>query len=344
MSFLVWSVLSACSHPAGPPAAAAPPPWLGQHTPVGDLPEVVAVVNGEPVTAQALRDFDPSALLAAESALAEARREVLDQLVMQTLVHQQARAAGLEDEAWLRTAVQGKYAPVTDAEIESFYRDNADQISQPLPEVRDSLRGYLENERMSQAVGFLLSGLRREAKVESRLPRMRIAVDGAGAPRVGPESAPVQIVEFSDFQCPYCSRASQVVKEVLAAYGDRVSVTYRHFPLEFHPQAHRAAQAATCAGEQGRFWPFHDALFAEQQSWSDGNFDGVADRAGVNARDLRACLDSGRAAARVDADAEIGRRVGTTGTPAFYVNGIPISGAQPFEAFAEVIDEELAGR
>jgi protein-disulfide isomerase len=346
VSVLTWLALSACTHPTPPAASAsaAPPAWVGARSGVGDLPEVVAHVNGEPVTADALAAFDPPALLAAEAALADARREVLEQLVLQTLVHQQATAAGLADDAWILRAVEGHWTPVTDAEVTAFYEQNADQIAQPLPEVKDSVRAYLDDQRRSSAVGALLSGLRREAKVESHLPRFRVAVDGAGAPRQGPEAAPVQIVEFSDFQCPYCARASEVVKEVRTAYGDRVSVTYRHFPLEFHPQAHRAAEAAACADEQGSFWAFHDALFADQKAWADGNFDGVAERARVNAKALRECLASGRTVARVDADTEIGHRVGTSGTPAFFVNGVLLSGAQPFEAFAELIDAELAGR
>ncbi len=343
MASLAWLVLSGCTHPAAPPAASAPPAWLGQRTGVGQLPAVVAVVNGEPVTGEQLEAFATSELLQAEAALADARSDALDQLIVQTLVHQQAAAAGLDDEAWLLKASASQNTPVTDAEVEQFYQDNADQIAQPLPEVRDSLRGYLQDQRTSQAVGMLVSGLRRTARVENHLPRFRVAVDGSG-PRVGSASAPVQIVEFSDFQCPYCAKASEVMKEVVAAYGDRVSLTYRHFPLDFHDQAHRAAEAAECAEEQGRFWPFHDALFADRASWAGGDFSSVADRSRTELRDLTACLESGRHRATVDADLEAGRRVGATGTPAFFVNGIVIGGAQPFEAFAEIIDAELAGR
>lgn len=345
VSLFAWSLLFACSRPVPPPVAAAPPPaWLGQRSGDGSLPAVLAVVNGETITAEALVAADDGELLAAEAALAQARRDALDQLVLETIVHQRATAAGLPDDEWIRREVAGRYAPVTDADVDAFYEQNADQIAQPLEEIRASLKAYLDEQRATPAIGALLGELRRSAAVEDHLPRYRVAVDGQGAPRIGSPDAPVQIVEFSDFQCPYCARASQVVREVLTRYGDQVSLTYRHFPLDFHPQAHRAAQAAACAGEQDQFWAFHDELFADASRWTDGVFDTVAEAAKVNPRALRECLDSGRHAATVDADLERGRRVGTNGTPAFFVNGIPMSGAQPFEAFAALVDAELARR
>lgn len=337
----------ACVHP-GPDAAPAPlppPAWLGQRSVVGSLPDVVAVVNGQSLTADELRAFDPSALAEAEAALGEAQREALGRLVLQTLVHQQAVAAGTDDDTWLAAAVRQKSEPVSEADVERFYAENQDQIAAPLSEVRDQLRGYLEQQQEQRIVGQLVTGLRRTASVELHLARPRVAVDGGGGPRLGPADAPVQIVEFSDFQCPYCAKASAVMKDVVATYGDRINLTYRHLPLEeLHPQARPAAQAAACAAEQGRFWEFHDALFADRERWANGSFDLVADSAHVGRAELEGCLEAGRGRGAVDADIAAARLVGASGTPAFFINGIPLGGAQPFEAFAEIIDEELAGR
>jgi protein-disulfide isomerase len=153
----------------------------------------------------------------------------------------------------------------------------------------------------------------------------------------------VTIVVFADFECPYCSRAAETVEKVRRAYGDKVRLVFRHFPLSFHPKAPLAAQAGACADEQGRFWELHDALFESGELEPDA-LKAQASRLGLDGKQFDACLDSGRAAAIVERDQAAGAKLGVTGTPAFFINGVMLSGAQPEEAFHRIIDEELKAR
>ena len=187
----------------------------------------------------------------------------------------------------------------------------------------------------------LLDILRTQTTVRVLLEPPRAVVGTSDAPARGPADAPVTIVVFSDFQCPFCRAVAATLRRVETVYAGRVRVVFRDFPLGMHPDAPKAAEAARCAGDQGRFWAMHDALFS---------------RAGVTAADLRqhagaigldleqfaACLERGDHAAAWRADRAAGQRLGVTATPTLFVNGRLLAGAQPFEAFAAVIDDELA--
>ena len=161
----------------------------------------------------------------------------------------------------------------------------------------------------------------------------------------GGKDAKVTIVEYSDFECPFCGRAFPTVEQVMETYGDDVRLVYRHFPLNsIHPQAQKAAEASECAADQGKFWDYHDKLFANQDGVSAGvtQFKKWAVELGLNAAKFNSCLDSGEKAAAVQEDADSGSAAGVTGTPAFFINGVSVVGAQPFSTFKQVIDEQLA--
>jgi protein-disulfide isomerase len=149
------------------------------------------------------------------------------------------------------------------------------------------------------------------------------------------------VIEFADFQCPFCLAASPTVKRVLETYGDRIRFVYRNYPLPNHPQAQPAAEAAQCANEQGKFWPYHDRLFAEAGKLMDADLKKAAVDLGLDAARFNSCVDEHRYKSVVEADQQAGNEAGVNGTPAFFVNGRLLSGAQPFEVFKRVIDEEL---
>jgi protein-disulfide isomerase len=161
-------------------------------------------------------------------------------------------------------------------------------------------------------------------------------------PVSGPAKAPITIVTFSDFQCSYCRRGHETMKEIEKAYPGKIRLVQRQFPLDFHKRARAAAEAALCAGDQGQFWPYADKLFANQQKLEDPDFRQYAEELNLNAGEFGECLSSHKYDAQIDLDVADGARFGVRGTPAFFVNGRFLSGAQPFENFAEVIDEELA--
>jgi protein-disulfide isomerase len=157
----------------------------------------------------------------------------------------------------------------------------------------------------------------------------------------GAQGAPVTIVEFSDYQCPYCRQAEDVLARISAEYGERVRVIYRDFPLDFHAGARPAAEAARCAGESGRFWEYHDLLFVAQPAFSRANLLTYARRLDLDVPRFAACLDSGRFRAAVDRDLEEGLGLGVRGTPTFFINGQRLVGAQPIESFRQAVDRAL---
>jgi protein-disulfide isomerase len=163
-----------------------------------------------------------------------------------------------------------------------------------------------------------------------------------GAPVKGPKNAPVTIIAFSDFQCPFCSRAVPTLKQIEETYGNKVKLAFKHQPLPFHQNAKLAAMASMAAHEQGKFWEMHDKMFANQQALDRASLERYAQEIGLDMGKFKAALDSNKYDAYVTADSNEGMRVGANGTPTFFINGRQIVGAQPFEAFKTVIDQELA--
>jgi protein-disulfide isomerase len=163
------------------------------------------------------------------------------------------------------------------------------------------------------------------------------------APVKGPASAPVTVVAWSDFQCPFCSRAVPTVRQIEDAYKGKVRIAFKQFPLPFHDKAHLAAEAALAANEQGKFWQMHDKLFANQQALDRPALEKYAQELGLDMAKFKAALDSGKFKDKVDAEDKEGAAFGVTGTPTFFINGTRLVGAQPFEAFKAAIDKELKG-
>lgn len=198
-----------------------------------------------------------------------------------------------------------------------------------------------EQARIRQA---LLVFLRRKADIRITLPNLEppiLAVSTQGHPAIGPDAAPVTIVEFSDFQCPYCQQSVQVLKELRHVYGDKIRLVYRDYPGPNHPYARQAAQAAQCAGEQGKFWEYHDLLFERQKPGQGWDFAVLARELGLQQRAFEDCLHSGRFGDEITKDLQEGLRLGITSTPTFLVNGRPLVGAQPLAAFQALIDRLL---
>jgi protein-disulfide isomerase len=173
-------------------------------------------------------------------------------------------------------------------------------------------------------------------------PRTSVAVTGDD-PSEGSATAPVTLVEYSDFQCPFCGRVMPTLKELRTKYGDKVRIVWKDFPLtQIHPQAFVAAQAGNCAREQGKFWEYHDRLFANQQALQPEFLKKYAGEVGLDTAKFNACLDSSKYEARVQESLGAGNRLGITSTPTVFVNGRMINGAQPIDVFQAVIDDELA--
>ena len=173
-------------------------------------------------------------------------------------------------------------------------------------------------------------------------PAAKVNIEVGGAPVKGPKNAPVTVVAFSDFQCPYCARGVPLLKEVEDKYKGKVRIAFKHLPLDFHANAKPAAEASMAANEQGKFWEYHDKLFQNQQQLDRPALEKYAQDLGLNMGKFKAALDSGKYKKLVEDDARLAGQVGASGTPTFFINGKSVVGAVPFPEFAKSIDEALA--
>ena len=274
------------------------------------------------------------------------RKAALDELVADKLVEQEAKKRGITKEALLEQELTSKIAAVGDAEVEQFYNENRARMGgKALEDMKEPIRQFLATQSRTQARQAMVSRLSATTKVDVILDAPRVAITvKEGEPSQGPATAPVTMVEYSEFQCPFCGRVSPTVKQVLQTYGDKVRLVFRDYPLPFHDKARPASEAAQCAHSQGKFWEYHDKLFANQQALDADNLKKYATEVGLDAAAFNQCLDEGRFKSVVEANQAGGEALGVQGTPAFFINGRFLSGAVPFEAFQEIIDEELKHR
>ncbi len=272
----------------------------------------------------------------------------LDGYVIQKLVQAEAKKRGLanEDEL-LKVEIEDKVPKPSDAEIQKIY-DEAKASGQvpeniPLEQVKPEIVKMLTEPARREKIQALVNDLRSKADISVTLPEkpaVRVEVAATG-PSKGPDNAPITIVEFSDFQCPFCGKANTSVDEVLKSYEGKVRVVFRHYPLPFHQEAPKAAEASLCAADQGKFWEYHDKLFANQSALKVEDLKKHASDLGLDAARFNECLDSGKKAEIVSKDKADGEKAGVTGTPAFFINGVALSGAVPASEFKTIIDAEL---
>jgi protein-disulfide isomerase len=303
---------------------------------------VVAVVNGKEITEQELLERVRGEVLKLEAQMYEARRNGVDELISEYLLEQAAKTRGLSAEQLLQQEVDSKVGEVTAKEVEEFYAANQGRIRKPLNEVRPQVINYLQQGKLSEARRAYLKGLREKAQVKVYLTPPIVEVSAEGAPFKGSQNAPITIIEFSDFQCSYCKRVLTVLNQVLERYPTQVKLAFRDFPIQnIHPQAQKAAEAAHCAAEQGKFWEYHDLLFEKQDSLPQADHVEHAKSLGLEVAAFQTCVDSRKYKEKVERNYADGVKAGVSGTPAFFINGRLLSGAQPLEAFKAVIDEEL---
>jgi protein-disulfide isomerase len=303
--------------------------------------EVLAVVNGKPITEAEVRQSAAEQFKALEREYQTQTRTLLenslDQAIHERLLETEAAARGVAKEALL---AELKPAAVTDADVDAFYEQNKAQIPRPKEQVAAQIKSYLEQQGGQKVQQDFYGKLKDKYKVEYKMEPLRVEVAATG-PAKGPANAPVTIVEFSDFECPFCSRINPTIKQVQDKYGDKVRIVFRQYPLPFHPKAQKAAEASLCASDQGKFWEMHDAMFANQQALAVEQLKAKAAELGLKAEEFNSCIDSGKHAAAIQADMKDGSAAGVSGTPALFVNGRFINGAVPFDQIATVIDDEL---
>jgi len=270
----------------------------------------------------------------------ELKVRAIENLVSRKIL-EQAAGKDVSTEDFLKREVDDKIPEPTAGEVEGFYWGQKANFREPLEKVRDQAAQALKRAKIQDGRQALLLKLRQQAVVRILSEPPRLAVDAGKAPRRGPASAPVTIVEFADYQCPFCKQSEAVLDQLSAKYGDRLSFVLKDFPLpNIHPQAQAAAEAAHCAGEQGKYWQYHDALYAAPALIPEA-YPEMAEQLQLDVPAFRACTASGKYKALVENNATEGQQLGVNSTPSFFVNGIAVTGAQPITAFETVINAEL---
>jgi protein-disulfide isomerase len=301
---------------------------------------VLATIGDHPVT---LREVDSKVAVQ----LYDLRKQALDNIIDDYLLQEAARRAGVKSEEYVNQQVRSSSPRVTAHEAEQFYSEHKAQLDaqtggRSFSQIEPRLVAALQHQRDQDAQKQLIQKLRAANHISVMLQAPRVSVASAGHPSIGASSAPVTIIEFSDFQCPFCRAAESSLKQVRQRYGDQVRLVYMDFPLGFHAHAMDAARAARCAADQDKFWQFHDALFLDQRKLDPDGLRQTAAKVGLDRDKFNACFTNNNHDAGIRQDMAEGNSLGVTGTPTFYINGRQLVGAQPLPKFNEVIDEEIA--
>jgi protein-disulfide isomerase len=313
----------------------------------------LASVDGVAITEAQVRlegssDLESLELKSLQMKAANAQREYeileesLQSLVEEKLLMAEASRKGISKEELLAQELSRDEKEPTPEEVESFYAVNEYRIRVPKEEALPQIVSFLKQQRQIQKRAALIERLETEHKVVRFLEPLRFEFKTSG-PSQGPASAPVVLVLFSDFQCPYCKTFNETLKEILKQYDQKVRLVFRQFPLtSIHADAQRAAEASLCAGAQNRFWEMHDLLFENQKNLKENDIKDRAKKLGLNMDAFNSCLASNRYSKQVREDARVGSSAGTDGTPTLFINGRHLTGGRSYPEVAAIIDEELS--
>jgi protein-disulfide isomerase len=312
------------------------------------IPDPVATIGDERITLADVRRRVGDQLDQLDLQYRRARDKLiggaLDTIVRSRLFEAESKKTGKTEEQLVAAEISGSIEP-SDAEIRAWFDDNQARLGgRTFDQVRSQIATFLRNQHRAEAATKLDDRLRAEYRVTVGFEPYRLQFRNDGAPTLGRKDAPVTLVEFSDFQCPYCKLAAPTVKQVAQKLGDKVQIVYRQYPIEsLHPFAFKAAEASLCANDQGKFWELHDAMFADQARLAVSDLKQTARRLGLDGKEFDSCLDSGRHIEQVQNDLKEGQRVGLTGTPAIFINGVIVDGgAVGFSVLEGLIKQELS--
>ena len=284
--------------------------------------------------------------------LYDARKEALDQMVDDYLLQQAAKKDKLSVADYVKREVDDKaVADINDATAKKLYDDNKDKIpvlktAGSYDKIKDRLIAALRQRDAQQQHEQLLARLRKDggAKILLAPPRINVNLSAAGHPTLGPKNAPVTVIEFADFQCPFCKRSEDAVKAIHEKYGDRIQLVFMDFSAELPPACDAGRQRRTLRRGTGQeFWQFHDALFANRVRAQARRPQG--DRQDARARHqakFNACFDKNQYGEAIQKDLEEGHKLNVSGTPTFFIDGREVVGAQPTENFVSIMNQELA--
>jgi len=299
---------------------------------------VVAEIGGQKVTVDELEQKQAGKLLQAKYKYYLAERDALEQFIDDQLLDMQAKKEGVTLNELFKRHVEVHVPEPTEDQLRFYYEGV--QTDETYESARPHIIDTVHDLRVKKARDAYVAELRAQYGVVVELAQPSARVEVANAPRLGSENAPVQIIEFADYECPYCQKVNDDLNRIREQFPNQVSLVFKDFPLPMHPLAPRAAEAARCAGDQGKFWEFHDSLFQTKRLQTNDLKDQARTLKLDTAR-FDKCLDSGEEIAVVKKDAAEGQRLGLQGTPSFFINGHFMSGAIGFMKLRDTVMQEL---
>jgi protein-disulfide isomerase len=302
--------------------------------------EVVAEVGGHKITRAELEQKEAAKLLKIRNQYYRAEREALDQLIDDYLLEEKAHQEHLTVPELIKRDLESHIQDPTEDQLRVYYEGVG--TDEPYADVREKILGYIHESRLKKARAEYVRSLREQAGVLVSLaaPTEDVPIDGA--PIRGARDAKVRIIEFADYQCPYCQQVHPLLKKLDQEFDGKVALAFKDMPLPMHMQAPKAAEAARCAGDQGKFWEMHDLLFDNSKNLEITQLKAFARKLSLDAERFDKCLDSGEQAAAVQRDFAEAKRLGLTGTPSFFINGHFFSGVVKYADLREMVERELA--
>ena len=301
--------------------------------------DVIAEIGGQKVTTQDLEHKEAGKLLQAKYKYFVSEREALQQYIDDELLEMQAKKEGVTVEELLKRHVASTIGEPTEDQLRFYFEgvQTDDTYDAARPHIIDTIHQL----RTKKAREAYITQLRGDYGVVVELSQPSAQVEIGDSPRIGSDKAPVQIVEFADYECPYCQQVNGDLAKLRGQFGDQVSLVFKDYPLPMHSLAPKAAEAGRCAGTQGKFWEYHDSLF-ETKRVQKSDLKEQASTLKLDTARFNQCLDNGEQAAGVRKDVLEGQRLGLTGTPSFFINGHFMSGAISYSKLREVVVEELS--
>jgi protein-disulfide isomerase len=311
--------------------------------PADDGSKTVATFGDEQITEAELTEIVKPKLVALRQQEYDIKRQNLEQAIFDRLVEQAAAAEGISSAEYIKKYVTDRAGEPSEDQIAQVLNQYRSRLNPDEEKARQQVVAFLKQQESAQLNKTLRARLFNEAKVRILLEPVRFeaVVTDVHPSRGGGADAPIVLIEYTDFQCPYCSRVQPTINAILERYGDNVQHVFKQLPLPMHPQAKLGGEASLCAADQGKFWEMHDWLFANKNSINREALAGHAGELGMDVDVFNGCLDEQKYSAQVDEDMKEAQGFGITGTPGFLINGRALRGAVPLDQFIQIIDEEL---
>ena len=304
-------------------------------------PKSYIEINGKKFTESDLEKDKPALFMKVKKEYVEGLKRGFEQFANDKILEIEAKEKNIKPNEVIATGV-GNYVP-NSTEVQAIYEQYKDQFAgAKLEAVQDRIVGYLKNLKEQEYYGELSKKYRVDFFMEE-VKQVKQEVSEKGNPSLGPEKAKVTVIEFSDFECPYCKKSQDTTRQLREKYKDKIRWVFRDYPLPFHRNAMFAHIAANCAIEQGKYWEYFNLLFDNAENLAKENVILLAAKAGLEKEKFDKCIaNPDKISQEIQTDLADGQAVGVNGTPAFFINGIFVEGAQPIGAFQKIIDEELS--